>query len=682
MRFNRRQWLQWMPPGLAALLTAKSADGAGTETPSAGLAGADRDATIDLDVAIVGGGVSGCYVAYRLLQATEDDFQPDSPLLSIFQNQGHLKVGLFEYSGRVGGRLLAAELPQQSDPSKGIGDGGSAPRKYAEFGGFRFQDSMHIVRDLVNHLGLTSEPFPVDEPDENPIYLRNQRFRRGQLGSVNVPYRFTDFEARIYRGEILGNPDFSTYVYNQAFAGYLENSGPSVEYPDGYYTLRTEYQNAFRNEEWAQVTELRKHYESVKQKVIVDGRPLDNWPYWGLMTKYLSGEAVAYAEDSGGYNSLWSEGSTPSNLVDDFYFLGPPEGSKEHPCVDTAWLHVTSGYSDIPNRMFQAFLDKGGQAFLNHQLVRFDKVEGDDPEYMLQFFKRESGTLTSSQGEDQCVSGEGDPRACRFAKATNLVFAMPKRSIELLDGGEFFLQNPTVRQTLFDSVLNNPAIRIFMAYKEPWWKRAPDVPGAGKYNVPPTCGRSTTDLNVRQFYYWHTADEGNPNQESYVLASYANARAEQYWRPLEDGAPAQDSLPGSVHQEGRTDGAHGRGPRAATETMARLAHEQLKQVVGVDDAPEPYYAHFQNWTKDPWGAGWHSWKSGYDYNKVIPQAYQPLPQENIFICGECWSNVQGWVQGALNTGEVLLENKLGLKFPKWLTHNGTWLGPGSKDPTF
>lgn len=112
--------------------------------------------------------------------------------------------------------------------------------------------------------------------------------------------------------------------------------------------------------------------------------------------------------------------------------------------------------------------------------------------------------------------------------------------------------------------------------------------------------------------------------------------------------------------------------------MAKLAHEQLMKVVGVAAAPEPYYAHFQNWTKDPWDAGWHAFTAGNNDDSLIPQIIQPLPNEEIYICGECYSNVQGWVQGALNTSEVMLEKHLGLNYPKWLDSGGTWLGPGSE----
>ena len=68
-----------------------------------------------------------------------------------------------------------------------------------------------------------------------------------------------------------------------------------------------------------------------------------------------------------------------------------------------------------------------------------------------------------------------------------------------------------------------------------------------------------------------------------------------------------------------------------------------------------------------------------DFGLVTPQLrirLHPIEGEDVYVCGEAWSNVQGWVQGALNTSETLVQ-KLGLKWPKWLQRGGTWLGPGS-----
>ncbi|HMB53147.1 MAG TPA: hypothetical protein VKU40_07520, partial [Thermoanaerobaculia bacterium] len=357
MPFDRRKLLQWMPAGLAAMVLPKAASAEDEPvTPSEPV----LDGTVD--VAVVGAGVAGCYAAYRLLHG---DFEDGSPLGELAAaNGGKLSVGLFEYAGRVGGRLLSAEIPQQDDPSLGIGEGPGnedvAARKYAEFGGFRFQPQMHIVRDLAKLLELDHEPFPVDEPPENPVYLRRKRFLRAELASAaadgELPYDLTNDE----RNEIANGGDFDTFVANRAFARVLPD-GPADHYgpaPNGYSSLRTRYQEAFQAADWVSVEGLRDIWENAKQVAEVDGRRIPDWSWWGLMTRFLSSEAIAYSEDSGGYNSLWSPGNVPANLDEDFYFAGPGdvypsiygtgtlEQQIEAACTKTAWEHVVTGYSD------------------------------------------------------------------------------------------------------------------------------------------------------------------------------------------------------------------------------------------------------------------------------------------------------------------------------------------------
>ena len=41
--------------------------------------------------------------------------------------------------------------------------------------------------------------------------------------------------------------------------------------------------------------------------------------------------------------------------------------------------------------------------------------------------------------------------------------------------------------------------------------------------------------------------------------------------------------------------------------------------------------------------------------------------------------LQGWVQGALNSSEAMLQDHLGLDWPGWLQKGGTWLGPRISD---
>ena len=120
------------------------------------------DSLGEFDVAVIGGGVSGCYTAWRLRTLDKQQLAADSPLLPLLADKERLDVGLFEYSDRIGGRLWSAAL-------KGM------PDEFAEFGGMRFYKQMHIVWNLVETLGLGPRaiPFPVGEAD-NLVYVRGR----------------------------------------------------------------------------------------------------------------------------------------------------------------------------------------------------------------------------------------------------------------------------------------------------------------------------------------------------------------------------------------------------------------------------------------------------------------------------------------------------------------------------
>ena len=90
-----------------------------------------------LDVAIVGGGVSGIYCGWRLLAADPGRLQ----ILGRRASNGRKgRVKLFEGSRRIGGRLLSARPPGMST--------------ICELGGMRFVSAQKRVVGLVNELKL------------------------------------------------------------------------------------------------------------------------------------------------------------------------------------------------------------------------------------------------------------------------------------------------------------------------------------------------------------------------------------------------------------------------------------------------------------------------------------------------------------------------------------------------
>ena len=134
----------------------------------------------DYDIAIVGGGTSGIYTAWRMLLEADS-----SPKLKEWkEKRGRLKIGIFEKSKRIGGRILSAKAP-------------GLPDVVCEIGGMRFVSSQQLVQGLVqNKLKLPVHEQTVDDP-HNLILLRGKYLRENQLSDPDVlPYQFPDEETQ------------------------------------------------------------------------------------------------------------------------------------------------------------------------------------------------------------------------------------------------------------------------------------------------------------------------------------------------------------------------------------------------------------------------------------------------------------------------------------------------------
>lgn len=116
----------------------------------------------ELDVAIVGAGAAGTYVAHRLGQARPD-----------------WRIVILKRTDRVGGRLRSVAVPSIDHP--------------IELGGMRYVTSHHHVTNLVAELGLRTHPFDQTGGHERS-FLRG-RFADGPTDPRGgIPYELAESE--------------------------------------------------------------------------------------------------------------------------------------------------------------------------------------------------------------------------------------------------------------------------------------------------------------------------------------------------------------------------------------------------------------------------------------------------------------------------------------------------------
>jgi len=345
---------------------------------------------MDLDIAVVGGGVSGAYCAWRLQQA----------------KGAKCKIALFEYSGRIGGRLYTVTLP-------------GLPHVKAEVGGMRYIPASHpMVTNLVDHLKIPTKDFPMGAPPPpkgvgsncNLFYLRGKHLRLHELSDpAKVPYNLAWSE----RG--LGPTNLQVQVMNNIYPNMANLS----------------------------LCDL--------MKIKAFGKPLWRYGFWDLMYRALSNEGYQFMKDAGGYDANVANANAVTQLPATEY------------SDETVFKTLRDGYDQLPLTLVERFKKMAGgipkteRVQMNHRLAEI-QIGSGDYRYTLIFRK-----TATKEGKTKL---EGGGSAIKV-RARKLILAMPRRSLELIKSD--FFEDGWLKDHI-PSVLIQSAFKLFLAYEKPWWR--------------------------------------------------------------------------------------------------------------------------------------------------------------------------------------------------------------------
>lgn len=527
--------------------------------------------TDKIDIAIVGGGVSGVYSAWRLRKANP-----------------RCKIVVFEASDHIGGRLLSLRPPDISN-------------MVAELGGMRILPQVQpMIKRLLEVLNEILPPnqrietydFPVDEP-QNIAYLRGAwlRLMDFTLHPGRVPYHLSFLEQGGTAGSII--------------IGAFEQVVPGI-------TNR-------------KLTEAQRR--EMCQSAVFAGEMLYKQGFWNVLSRVISAEAYQLGVDAGGYNSTlsnWNAADAIPWYLSDFGVNPDYKGFKK-------------GFQQVPTTLAELFTKEGGEIRLNSPLDGFDWADAHVKLHM-----------------------HG-----KTVQADSLILAMPRRALDLLSPA-----SPPLREVhdLIASVTPRPLFKLFTTYSSPWWRSAGYTDAKNNF-IPVEAGRTVTDLPVRQTYYWPRND-GKPATEgpAMLMASYDDGTNIGFW----DGLRPRRGEAWHAHREvalpddpylGASGGTTDSNPWFRYKPSQRMVAEvnrQLGLIHGLNYTPEVRNAAFRDWGDDPFGGGWNSWNIGVRSPDVKQRIVQPIDGKRLFICGEAYSDAQGWVEGALQTADLMLA-KFGLK---------------------
>lgn len=545
---------------------------------------------LQLDVAIVGAGASGLYSGYRLLNGTDKK-----------GNKLDLDVAIFDMSDRIGGRLESIKLPGMN--------------VVGELGGMRYMTEQKIVTALIEDVfstqyGLNPIDFPMGDANHHLYYLRKQRFFANRFSQAKITGE--KFKTRYFVEERFEGKS-SDDIFTEIISEVLEADG---------YSLKQIQEDPNPREAWNQIKqELTYQFDGPYK-----GIKVYKIGFWNLLKDRSSQECYEFLAQAGGYYSNtinWNAAEAFPYMVGDF----ASDAVK--------YKTIEGGYDQILTCLGDDFIQQGGQIYTRNKLKTFKKntKKSSAYKYVLTFYNLDKEEYWEVEAKD-------------------IILAMPKRSLELLDQDNFFF-NPEKNQKLhnnLNSVIPEPSVKILLGFEEPWWKK-----GLGAM-----AGESITDLPMRQCYYFGVDPK---NSHSLFLASYNDMRTVSFWQALENGEKFQTRETKLVRAQNILYPNY----EHASKTMVGEVMSQVKELHGPNvDVPAPYTSAYKDWTKDPYGGGYHAWKNEYKVWEVMPYIRQPFEEERIFIAGEAYSDQQGWVEGAFCVTEHIMREKYGLECPQWL----------------
>jgi phytoene dehydrogenase-like protein len=573
-----------------------------------------------LRIIIVGGGVAGLYAARRYLRMGHD-------------------VILYEARTRLGGRLDSITL-------SGIGT-------TLEAGAMRLTTADELLEGLIKDLGLKTIPheMPVGYSLRGigvPIGASTATTSTDDLASTSSeppqPYKLKGEAQDLIRKhgmrpDVLISYAIVCFLKQLAFEPLArDNARAATDLQSKIAALDTSEPSLqdFTKRDWKLITQYGRW----------NGTPIYDLGIQNVFSRFLGSDGAQFVVDTLGYDTVpanWNAAAAMPWFALDF-------------SPDTKYRMIVGGFGRLVNGLVEGIEEAGGKIYTGWQLTHLTPIgSGSAPRWHLHFKILESGKV-------------------QVEEADRVVLAMPPGPIERL-----MVDHPAwipFKDKYLSAVQKRSLLKIFLVYEcpTPWWKGFP-LPGADT-------ARICTNLHVRDVYFYsnewikaHSDYLTTSNPHRAVVMVYTDGEHVDFFRPaMTKSASNQPHYKQPENRDGispldETDMQNIVRARGASKRLIAKIHEQFEEMLGLepDSIPEPLFALYTDWAGDPFErSGWHTWNCGVEPWAVARRMLDPIGTGTLSIVGEAFSDVQGWVEGALKSVEYDLSHRPGYDMPAWL----------------
>jgi len=586
-------------------------------------------------VVIVGGGIAGNYLAWRLASAADSGYDPAN-------------IHVYERTDRIGGRLESPTVATNlcTGASNTEPDPSHLPR--TELGGMRVRTKDKITVGVMEQLGIETGPFYMNGNDEsssesmtNPMFARNVLGTRLDWVSGNdIPFT---------SGPLLFDPaDASSTLHAPMFDNIAQPKINKV----GYDPCNGETNKAVFETPW------------------INGDPFYSFSFQENLrfNQGQTSEDIQFHEAISGYSF---EG----------YELGAasPEFAGVLPKTDYSYIRPLKGMESIPQGLNAAAVELGVNSNLNHEITKVEELENGDWLVTMRETETSSCTrITKQKNGDETVT---------TIRAQRVILALPPaglKRIEIVQQSDTSSDLEDTIRSLARKVTGLRLAKLFAAWPTRWYETVNFLDTFSPTKPPLlyparstdfSCGRFTNDVNSHIFAWY-------PGTQSRLETVMENAAAcknmgvlQMYAMPdrlmnYESAAQIEEQL--DCSENGDTCAACNGGwfKPGVSSRLNKLFSLDLSTMFRFE-VPEASDIMYRVWKSDDpttMTDAVHFWRAGVKWWEDYNVALQPGGDNtSLHIIGEGFSHNQGWAEGGPETAEALAQEVLGMAAPAWLT---------------
>jgi hypothetical protein len=645
------------------------------------------------DVVVVGAGIAGLYCSLHLKNTKN--------------------VGLYEASSRLGGRIETWRIdPKTSDDHefapirvKKLMDedraaAAEATRSeffVAEFGPMRIEpEHQPYLAKLLSDLNICPQngpkkwsdlvPFPpyrAEAPTEPKFTLEGEEAAQTTLIDLLLLAFRRVCEAMSFDGIISETPWELTLSANQRIP-YNDANFFWRDFRSENFLQRQYWKRSLR--QWINLLH-EDHYKCIRQRAMFRGILLRDMGFWNLLGSVLSHMATVKLRDWASFYHLLPE--NPSAAEWFIFWLraikstdslrgirGGMDWIVHALCHDKLGFqidlhenqhHIYPIYEDHREQSDEA--GPGVRLYLRKKLVKVLEVTGTDPHIQL--------TFQNTPNDTKETKLDGSSHA-EIVRAAHVVLAIPKTALQEIQfelggdeaGAEKEDKNRKIEEALdvlFDSVTSVPLLKCFFILKNPFWED--DRPASRYANTTPT----------RELHY-----QKNDDKTRGMIMIYTDRPGTQFWSDylVEDlkvdlgqfGLPMADFKGIRRHQpnaqvwkwEDQSDVPEWQSRKFAKNdrllrTFLSYAREEGAESTTADRL---LVAGMHDWGLMPYEGACHAWRPG-SYPDAVMKHFEAFslgggPEKRLHICGEAYSDYQGFIEGALRSAVTVLISGFGI----------------------